>query len=345
MRVIGLADAAADGPGAAALPGASIRPDGIVRERLLTLRAGLEDGLVGCAGLVERLLIGLLTGGHLLIEGAPGLAKTRAVKRLAAGLHTGFARVQCTPDLMPADLTGTTVWRPDGGRFEFLAGPLFHSLVLVDEINRAPPKVQSALLEGMAEHQVTVAGVTHPLPDPFMVVATQNPIEHAGTFPLPEAQLDRFLLHVVVEMPDEASERRILDLVEGEMNDEAAPMPVRLGAEELRAARAAALRTHVSPALKDFLVRLVAATRGGTAAPDLRAAVEHPVSPRGTLALMLAGKARAYLHGRDHVVPEDVLALAGDALAHRLSLTWRAAAEGQTARALVAGLLDRVRPL
>ncbi len=246
---------------------------------------------------------------------------------------------------MPADLTGTTVWRPDGGRFEFLEGPLFHSLVLVDEVNRAPPKVQSALLEAMAERQVTVAGITHPLPDPFMVVATQNPIEHAGTFPLPEAQLDRFLLHVVVEMPDEASERRILDLVEGEMTEEAAPMPVRLTAEELRAARTAALKTHVSPALKDFLVRLVAATRAGPAAADLRGAIEHPVSPRGTLALMLAGKARAYLHGRDHVVPDDVVALAGDALAHRLALTWRAAAEGQTARAVVADLLDRVHPL
>ncbi|MEH3145987.1 MAG: AAA family ATPase [Methylobacterium frigidaeris] len=317
-----------------------------VRERLLILRTWLEDGLIGAQALVERLLIGLLTGGHLLIEGAPGLAKTRAVKRLADGLQTGFARVQCTPDLMPADLTGTTVWRPDGGRFDFLAGPLFHSLVLVDEINRAPPKVQSALLEAMAEHQVTVAGTTHPLPDPFMVVATQNPIEHAGTYPLPEAQLDRFLLHVVVGMPDEAAERRILDLVEGELNEAAAAaMPLRLTAGELRAARAAALRTYVSPALKDYLVRLVAATRGGEAAPDLRGAIEHPVSPRGTLALMLAGKAQAYLHGRDHVVPEDVAALAADALAHRLALTWRAAAEGQTARGLVAGLLDRVRPL
>jgi MoxR-like ATPase len=319
--------------------------DDALRARVLRLRDGLAEGLIGCSGLVERLLIGLLTGGHLLIEGAPGLAKTRAVKRLAEGLHMGFARVQCTPDLMPADLTGTTVWRPDGGRFEFLAGPLFHSLVLVDEINRAPPKVQSALLEAMAEHQVTIAGTTHPLPDPFMVVATQNPIEHAGTYPLPEAQLDRFLLHVVVEMPDEASERRILDLVEGEMNEEAAPMPLRLTAEDLRAARAAALRTYVSPALKDYLVRLVAGTRNDTTAPDLRAAIEHPVSPRGTLALMLAGKARAYLHGRDHVVPEDVTALAADALSHRLAVTWRAAAEGRTARHLVAGLLERVRPL
>ncbi|MFD0938656.1 AAA family ATPase, partial [Methylobacterium trifolii] len=247
-----------------------------MRARILALRDGLEHGLIGCSGLVERLMIGLLTGGHLLIEGAPGLAKTRAVKRLADGLDGSFARVQCTPDLMPADLTGTTVWRQDSGSFEFLPGPLFHSLILVDEVNRAPPKVQSALLESMAEGQITVAGHTHPLPDPFMVVATQNPIEHAGTFPLPEAQLDRFLLHVVVEMPDEASERAILDLVEGELNHHAEAMPVRLTLDEVRAAREAALSVYVSPALKDYLVRLVAGTRSDAAAPDLRAAIEHP---------------------------------------------------------------------
>jgi MoxR-like ATPase len=319
--------------------------DDALRARIFALRDGLEHGLIGCAGLVERLLIGLLTGGHLLIEGAPGLAKTRAVKRLSDGLDGEFARVQCTPDLMPADLTGTTVWRQDSGTFEFLAGPLFHSLILVDEVNRAPPKVQSALLEAMAEGQITVAGITHPLPDPFMVVATQNPIEHAGTFPLPEAQLDRFLLHVVVEMPDEASERRILDLVEGELNHHAEAMPVKLTVAEIRAAREAALGVYVSPALKDYLVRLVAGTRTDAAAPDLRAAIEHPASPRGTLALMLAGKARAYLHGRDHVIPEDIADLAADALAHRIGLTWRAAAEGQTSRKIIRGLVQRVRAL
>ncbi|GJD93870.1 AAA family ATPase [Methylobacterium iners] len=326
-------------------PAAAKPADDALRARVLALRDGLEHGLIGCQGLVERLLIGLLTGGHLLIEGAPGLAKTRAVKRLSDGLDGSFARVQCTPDLMPADLTGTTVWRQDSGTFEFLPGPLFHSLILVDEVNRAPPKVQSALLESMAEGQITVAGHTHPLPDPFMVVATQNPIEHAGTFPLPEAQLDRFLLHVVVEMPDEASERRILDLVEGELNHHAEAMPVTLSVDEIRAAREAALNVYVSPALKDYLVRLVAGTRTDAAAPDLRAAIEHPASPRGTLALMLAGKARAYLHGRDHVIPEDVSELAADALAHRIGLTWRAAAEGQTSRKIIRGLVQRVRAL
>ncbi|MER2264147.1 AAA family ATPase [Methylobacterium oxalidis] len=330
----------------AAAPDAAPRAaDETLRARILALRDGLEHGLIGCTGLVERLLIGLLTGGHLLIEGAPGLAKTRAVKRLSDGLDGSFARVQCTPDLMPADLTGTTVWRQDSGTFEFLAGPLFHSLILVDEVNRAPPKVQSALLEAMAEGQITVAGHTHPLPDPFMVVATQNPIEHAGTFPLPEAQLDRFLLHVVVDMPDEASERRILDLVEGELNHHAEAMPVKLTLAEVRAAREAALGVYVSPALKDYLVRLVAGTRTDAAAPDLRASIEHPASPRGTLALMVAGKARAYLHGRDHVIPEDVADLAVDALSHRIGLTWRAAAEGQTARGIIEGLVRRVRAL
>ncbi len=315
------------------------------RARILALREGLEHGLIGAHKLVERLLIGLLSGGHLLIEGAPGLAKTRAVKRLSDGLDGSFARVQCTPDLMPADLTGTTVWRQDAGTFEFLPGPLFHSLILVDEVNRAPPKVQSALLESMAEGQITVAGHTHALPDPFMVVATQNPIEHAGTFPLPEAQLDRFLLHVVVEMPDEASERRILDLVEGELNHHAEAMPVKLSLAEIRAAREAALATYVSPALKDYLVRLVAGTRTDAVAPELRAAIEHPASPRGTLALMVAGKARAYLAGRDHVIPEDVAELAADALAHRIGLTWRAAAEGRTTRGIIQGLVERTRAL
>ncbi|PZQ15060.1 MAG: AAA family ATPase [Ancylobacter novellus] len=320
-------------------------PGDDLRARFAALRDGLEAGLIGASGLVERLLIGLLTGGHVLVEGAPGLAKTRAVKRLSAGLEASFARIQCTPDLMPADLTGTTVWRPDQGRFEFLSGPIFHSLVLVDEINRAPPKVQSALLEAMAEGQVTAGANTYPLPDPFMVVATQNPIEHEGTFPLPEAQLDRFLLHVVVGLPDQASERRILDLVERETSGEEQAMPVRLSADEVRRARREVASVHLAPALKDYIVRIVAATRDADAAPDVRRAIEYPVSPRGTLSLAAAAKARAYLNGRDHATPDDVADLAADALAHRLVLTWRAAADGRTARDLVGPLLDAVRPV
>ncbi|MFD1701670.1 AAA family ATPase [Methylopila henanensis] len=319
--------------------------DTAIRERVGQLRRGLEAGLIGSGALIERLLIGLLTGGHVLVEGAPGLAKTRAVKRLSAGLDSSFARIQCTPDLMPADLTGTTVWRPDQGRFEFLAGPLFHSLVLVDEINRAPPKVQSALLEAMAERQVTAGSATYPLPDPFMVVATQNPIEHEGTFPLPEAQLDRFLLHVVVGLPDAASERRILDLVERETVGGEDAMPLKLSADEVRRARRDVANVHLAPALKDYIVRIVSATREADVAPEVRRAIEYPVSPRGTLSLAAAAKARAYLEGRDHATPDDVAELAADTLAHRLVLTWRAAADGRTARDLVAPLLDAVRPL
>ncbi len=304
------------------------------------LAAHLQDGLVGHHVLVERLLIGVLAGGHLLVEGAPGLAKTRAVKWLADAMEGSFARIQCTPDLMPADLTGTPVFRPQDGTFEFVQGPVFHNLVLVDEINRAPPKVQSALLEAMAEGQVTAGNTTHALPDPFLVVATQNPIEHDGTFPLPEAQLDRFLMHVVLTLPDPDTERQILDLVEAEaIAGETHPDPVPMA--EVLEARKQAMAVHLSPALKDYIVRLVTATRAAPFTDE----IEHAVSPRGTLALAAASKARAYLHGRDHALPEDVEAVASDALAHRIVLTWRATAEGRTARALIADVLDQVEAL
>ncbi|WP_181706377.1 AAA family ATPase [Chthonobacter rhizosphaerae] len=316
-----------------------------VHGRIAALLRSLEGGLVGRTPLLERLLVALLAGGHVLVEGAPGLAKTRAVKTLASHLDASFARIQCTSDLMPADLTGTPVWRPDAGSFEFVAGPLFHGLVLVDEINRAPPKVQSALLEAMAERQVTAGGVTHPLPDPFMVVATQNPIEHEGTFPLPEAQLDRFFFHVTVDFPDRAAERAILDLVERETVEPQAAPVARLSVDEIHAARDAAMRTHLAPALKDFIVRLVMATRDGTADTGTAPVVEHPVSPRGTLSLALAVKARAWLAGRDHGTPDDVRALAVDCLSHRLVLTWRATAEGETPRKVIERLFDRVVPL
>ena len=316
-----------------------------VQARLAELKGFMESRLIGGAALVERLLVALLAGGHLLVEGAPGLAKTRAVKLLSQGLHAPFARIQCTPDLMPADLTGSSIFRPDKGTFEYVPGPIFHSLVLVDEINRAPPKVQSALLEAMAEHQVTAAGVTHALPEPFMVVATQNPIEHEGTFPLPEAQLDRFMLKVEVSLPDAAVERRILDLVEGETAGEPEAMPVPVTAGEIAEARRAAMATYLSPAVKDFIVRLVTAPRDAQAHAAIAAKVEHPASPRGTLALAMAAKARAYLSGRDHVVPGDIADLAADILSHRTMLTWRALADGATPRRLVGELLDRVHPV
>lgn len=313
--------------------------------RISALAAALGEGLIGHERLIERLLIGLLAGGHLLIEGAPGLAKTRSAKLLANCIDASFARIQCTPDLLPADLTGTVVWRPDRGVFEFLPGPLFHSLVLVDEVNRAPPKVQSALLEAMAENQITASGDTHPLPRPFMVIATQNPIEHEGTFPLPEAQLDRFLLKVKLDFPDAETERRILDLVEGETNALHQRDFPRLSRAEIEAARREAMAVHVSPALKDHIVRLVTATRDGRAGGDIAAAILHPVSPRGTLALAQGAKVRAYLAGRDYAAPDDVFALAGDALAHRIVLTWRAVADGETARGLIARLLERIPPV
>ncbi|MCQ0987603.1 AAA family ATPase [Jiella marina] len=318
-------------------PGATAQP-------LARLREAVEAGLIGRTGLVERLLIALLTGGHLLLEGPPGLAKTRAVKLLAGGLESSFSRIQCTPDLMPADLTGTQVFRPEAGRFEFVEGPIFHSLVLVDEINRAPPKVQSALLEAMAESQVTAGGVTYRLPEPFMVVATQNSIEHEGTFPLPEAQLDRFLMHVMIDLPDAASELAILDLVEKEGAGEMPATPEPISAETVMEARRKVAAIHLAPALKDYVVRLVMATRRHEAAPEVADKIEHAVSPRGTLALAAGARARAFLAGRDFAIPEDVAEIAPDILAHRVIPTWRASADGVTGRSLVAELLNRVEP-
>ena len=320
-------DAAAPGSNAGSIAG----PD---MGAISGLRAALSAGLIGHEHLIERLLIGLLTGGHVLIEGAPGLAKTRSVRWLADAMDGQFARIQSTPDLLPSDLTGTPVYRPETGEFEFVPGPVFHNLVLVDEINRAPPKVQSALLEAMAERQVTAGGATHPLPDPFLVVATQNPIEQEGTFPLPEAQLDRFLLHVVLELPDAATERRILDLVEAEQQ-QPPPSAPGIAIDDILAARRDAMAVHLSPLLRDYIVRLVTASRQAPFVAD----VEHPISPRGTLGLAAAAKARAYLHGRGHALPEDVEAVAADVLAHRLILRWRAIADGRTARAMVADIL------
>ncbi|MGQ0563891.1 MAG: AAA family ATPase [Gemmobacter sp.] len=310
---------------------------------VIALSDHVRAGLVGHEAMVERLMTALLVGGHVLIEGPPGLAKTRAVKRLAAGLAGSFARIQCTPDLMPSDITGTQVFRPDGGMFDFRPGPIFHELVLVDEINRAPPKVQSALLEAMGEAQVTAGGVTRALPDPFMVVATQNSIEHEGTFPLPEAQLDRFLLHLDLALPGAAAERAILDLVESEGRGEPALPGMRLDGEAIHAARAGVAAVHLAPALKDFIVRLVIATRETRGGP-LEGLIEHAASPRGTLALAASARARAALAGRDHALPEDVEALAADVLSHRLIASWRATSEGLSPRDLVARLLAHVRP-
>ncbi|PTW48269.1 AAA family ATPase [Rhodovulum kholense] len=311
--------------------------------RRLTQR--MEAGLIGQAALVERLVICLLTGGHILIEGPPGLAKTRCVRRLSDAVEGSFARIQCTPDLMPSDVTGTQAWRPESGQMVFLPGPVFHSLVLVDEINRAPPKVQSALLEAMAEGQVTSGGIARALPDPFMVVATQNPLEQEGTFPLPEAQLDRFLFHVLLELPDAETELAILDLVEGELRAPSGPAAACLDLATLAAMKAEVVQVHLSPALRRHIVALVMATRAAVEGLAVTGRIQHAVSPRGTLSLAAAARARAWLNGRDYAVPEDVAALAPDVLCHRMAPTWRARAAGETSRGLMAEILAAVEPL
>lgn len=312
--------------------------------RIEEVKNFLNRNLIECEDLVEKLLVCFLADGHILIEGPPGLAKTRAAKLLASKLDLTFSRIQCTPDLMPADITGASVWRPDSGIFEFKPGPIFHSLLLVDEINRAPPKVQSALLEAMAERQATIAGETRKLSDPFMAIATQNPIENEGTFPLPEAQLDRFMLQVKVELPNEIAERRILDLVDEEFLDEPVMKIEPLSKEALFAARTASRKIFLSSAIKDYIVRLVTAPRNRDIETELSLKIEHPSSPRGTLALAATAKARAFIHGRDYVSPEDVRALAIDVLSHRTILSWRALSEGETARDIIANYLDRVPP-
>lgn len=305
--------------------------------------------IVGQQSVVEELLTCVLAGGHCLLVGVPGLAKTLMVRSLADCLGLSFNRVQFTPDLMPADVTGTEVIQEDRStglrELRFIRGPIFANVVLADEVNRTPPKTQAALLEAMQEHQVTVGGVRHPLPKPFFVLATQNPIEQEGTYPLPEAQLDRFLLHVALDLPGAEAERAILDLVETEDRDPASAHTgdIRLDPAAIAAARRAAAAVHLAPALKDFIVRLVIGTRETGGGP-LEGLVEHAVSPRGTLALAAATRARALLHGRDHGLPEDVEALAADALAHRLIPSWRATSEGIDARAIIARLLAHVRP-
>jgi MoxR-like ATPase len=311
---------------------------------LRALRAAVAERVLGQPALVDRLLIALLADGHLLVEGAPGLAKTTAVKALADGLHADFHRLQFTPDLLPADLIGTDVFRPESGRFEFVQGPLFHQLLLADEINRAPPKVQSALLEAMAERQVTVGQRTYPLPQLFLVMATQNPLEHEGTYRLPEAQLDRFLMHVRVGYPDAAAELRILDLARNQALGAPRPgAPASVPAETILAARREALRLHMEPSLGRYIVQLVRASR--EPAPygaDLQRWLECGASPRGGIALERCARVRAWLEGRDYVSPDDIQEVAADVLRHRLVLSIEAEADGMDAGRVVAELLARV---
>jgi MoxR-like ATPase len=298
--------------------------------------------LVGQTRMVERLLIGLLTGGHILLEGVPGLAKTLAVRTLAEILHATFSRIQFTPDLLPADVVGTMIFDQKTQEFHPKKGPLFAHIVLADEINRAPAKVQSALLEAMQEHQVTIGGTTYPLPEPFLVLATQNPIEQEGTYPLPEAQLDRFLFKVKVDYPSRLEEREVLlRMSAGE------PIPVErvLHPSAIIAARKAITTIHLDQRLVDYIVDLIRATRdpGSVGLPALAALVAFGASPRASIALAQAARAYAFLQGRAFVTPEDIAALAPDVIRHRLVLTFEAEAEDVTSDAIIQQLLGAVK--
>ena len=312
------------------------------------LKTHINQYVIGQPQLVDRLLIAILADGHLLVEGAPGLAKTRAIKVLSDGIDGNFHRVQFTPDLLPADLTGTEIYRPQDGSFNFQKGPLFHNLVLADEINRAPAKVQSALLEAMAERQITVGSVTYPLPKLFLVMATQNPIEQEGTYPLPEAQLDRFLMHVSIDYPDIESERAILNLARQEAHDDvnepgqASDEPA-ISLETIFNARQEVLDIHMAESLEEYLIQIIMATRNPQPyGDDLKQWLQYGASPRGCIALDRCARAHAWLQGRDYVGPEDIQAIAYDVLRHRIILSYEAEAEGITPDIFIKELITRI---
>ena len=308
------------------------------RDLLDPFYASVDAVLVGQRPLVDRLLIGLLTDGHVLVEGVPGLAKTLAVRTVAAALRLTFARVQFTPDLLPADVIGTQVFRPQTGEFTVKPGPVFANVVLADEINRAPAKVQSALLEAMQERQVTIGDSTLPLPRPFLVLATQNPIEHEGTYPLPEAQVDRFMLKAVVDYPTREDELTVLDRVGG--IQPGPPVEPVLGPDDLTALRAAVDAVYVAGKVKAYIVDVVRATRDRVG--EAAGLIQFGASPRGSIALLRASKARAFLAGREYVAPDDVKQIAPDVLRHRLVLTYEAEAEELTPDAVIKRLLDEL---
>jgi len=308
---------------------------------LALLQQTLAEHLVGHDTLIQRLIISLLAGGHCLIEGPPGIAKTRAVSLFSQLLALKFARIQATPDLLPADLTGTDLYRQELGQFEFLAGPLFNNVILVDEINRAPPKVQSALLEAMAERQITTGNTTRALEKPFMVAATQNPIEHEGTYPLPEAQLDRFMFHLELSLPDSEHERGILDQVLSENHqNNISSLASITSQEDIQQATVACQGIHLSAAVRDYIVRLITATRDAGSAATQASLIENAASPRGSIYLAQAAQVFAWLHDRDHVQPADVANLACDVLSGRISLTYRARADGRTRREVIQAIVD-----
>jgi MoxR-like ATPase len=316
------------------------------RDQILQLKQRMGESIIGQEQVIERLLLTLLASGNLLLEGLPGLAKTRAVKSLARNLESEFRRIQFTPDLLPSDVTGTAVYYDEGGKgsFQFQAGPIFGNLVLADEINRAPAKVQAALLEAMEERQVTVAGKTHKLPELFMVLATQNPIEQEGTYPLPEAQRDRFLLHVMVRYPSDPDELKVMRLVRGEEGqDGRVEDAVRIPQQAIFDARTEIHRVAVAEAVERYMVALIAATRRPEQfGKDLPRWIHVGASPRGTLALDKASRALAWLRGRDHVTPDDVRAIVHDCLRHRIILSYEANADGLSADDVINELVKQV---
>ncbi|MGY3571305.1 AAA family ATPase [Vibrio paucivorans] len=310
---------------------------------LQQLQHYLQGQVIGQADLVKQLLVALLADGHILVEGPPGLAKTRAVKSLADCIEGDFHRIQFTPDLLPADLTGTDIFRPETGEFVFQSGPIFNSLLLADEINRAPAKVQAAMLEAMAEKQITAGRKTYKLPELFLVMATQNPIEQEGTYPLPEAQLDRFLLHLDVNYPDAQSELEILRLNRGEAKGETSTTPPKLTQTDIFAARQEVLNIHMAESIEQYIIRLVMATRQPSEYDSTLAQwIELGVSPRATIALDRCARAHAWLAGRDFVSPEDVQAMAFPVLRHRLLLSYQAQAEGVHPNQVINQLLSLV---
>lgn len=320
-----------------------------IRDDVLALQQRMGEAIVGQQHMIERLLLGLLADGHLLVEGLPGLAKTRAIKVLARNLEAKLSRIQFTPDLLPADITGSEVYYTEGGKgeFRFQAGPIFANLILADEVNRSPAKVQAALLEAMEERQVTVGGTTHKLDPLFLVMATQNPIEQEGTYPLPEAQMDRFLMHVNVTYPDADAEAQIVALARAEESGAEAGAQVaavqRLAPEVVFAARAEIHRIHVSEAVSRYMVALVQATREPKTVDDeLDRWIQVGVSPRGSIGLDKVARAHAWLHGHDFVSPENVQAVVHEVFRHRLILSYEAHAAGVSADAVIDRLVQQV---
>ena len=314
-----------------------------VEKESLVLRqimAGIEKVIVGQRNLIERILIGLLCDGHLLLEGLPGLAKTTAVKTLAATINTTFQRIQFTPDLLPADILGTQFYRPDTATFEIKKGPIFHNIILADEINRAPAKVQSALLEAMQEHQITIGETTFPLARPFLVLATQNPIEQEGTYPLPEAQIDRFMLKIKVDYPSAEEEKEIMERVYGGIVEDIEGVA---DVAKIRSASMTMNAIHMEERIMDYIVRLTMATRNPKEFDlDIASMISYGASPRASIWLGLASRAHAFLSGRGYVTPQDVKSMAPDILRHRIILSYEAEAEEMSTDDLIKRLLERI---